>query len=147
MQKLAALTRVSHQSASQHVEFLCGAFVDMINKGQWILFLARLLMDARNLCITPLGVVPQRDHYPQAICDYYFYLVNPDTIEFCPEESMQFGRALLRILQQISRSDPRLGPVYLSKIDITDGFYRIAIRLDDIPKLAIKFPTRVEKSN
>jgi hypothetical protein len=55
---------------------------------------------------------------------------------------MQFGRALLRILQQIARSDPRLGSGYLSKIDIADGFYRIAIRPDDISKLAIMFPTQ-----
>jgi hypothetical protein len=54
---------------------------------------------------------------------------------------MQFGRALLRILQKIARSDPRLGPVYLSKIDISDGFYRIAIRSEDVPKLAVMFPT------
>jgi hypothetical protein len=54
---------------------------------------------------------------------------------------MQFGRALLRILQKIARSDPRLGPVYLSKIDISDGFYRIAIRSEDVPKLAVIFPT------
>jgi hypothetical protein len=31
--------------------------------------------------------------------------------------------------------------VYLSKIDIADGFYRIAIRSNDVPKLAIMFPT------
>jgi hypothetical protein len=55
---------------------------------------------------------------------------------------MKFCRALLRILQQIARSDPRLGPVYLSKIDISDGFYRIAIFTDDILKLAIMFPIR-----
>jgi hypothetical protein len=55
---------------------------------------------------------------------------------------MQFGRALFRILQQIACSGPRLGPVYLSKIDIVDRFYRIAIHSDDIAKLAIVFPNR-----
>jgi hypothetical protein len=54
---------------------------------------------------------------------------------------MQFGRALLRILQKLDRSDPRLGPVYLSKIDISDVFYRIAILSQDVLKLAIMFPT------
>jgi hypothetical protein len=48
---------------------------------------------------------------------------------------MQFGRALLRILQNIARSDPRLCPLFLSKIDISDGFYRIAIHSEDVPKL------------
>jgi hypothetical protein len=90
-QKLAALNRGSHQSSSQHAEFLCRDFMDMINKGQWIFLPARLLMDARNLRLGPLGVVPQRDHHPQTICDYSFYLVNEYTIELCPEESMQSG--------------------------------------------------------
>jgi hypothetical protein len=54
---------------------------------------------------------------------------------------MEFGRALLRILQKIARFDPRLGPVYVSKIDISYGFYRIAIRSEDIPKLAVMLPT------
>jgi hypothetical protein len=58
-QKLAALHRGTHQSANQHVEFLCKEFVDMIRKVQWILLPARLLMNARNLRLIPLGVVPQ----------------------------------------------------------------------------------------
>jgi hypothetical protein len=58
-QKLAALHRGTHQSANQHVEFLCKEFVDMIHKGQWILLPARLLLNTRNLRLSPLGVVPQ----------------------------------------------------------------------------------------
>jgi hypothetical protein len=54
---------------------------------------------------------------------------------------MQFGWALLHIIQKIIRSDPSLGPVYLSKIDIANGFYRMSIRSEDVPKLAIIFPT------
>jgi hypothetical protein len=54
---------------------------------------------------------------------------------------MQFGRALIRILQNIARSNPRLGPVFFSMIDISDGFYPISIRSEDVPKLAIVFPT------
>jgi hypothetical protein len=135
------LERGSHQSAKQHVDFLCGEFINMIKKGQWILLHATLVFHNRNLRISPLRVVPQRKRRPQTICDYSFFLVNDDTIELCPAESMQFGRALLHILQKIDRSEPRLGPVYLSKIDILDGFYRIAIRSEDIPKLAVMFPT------
>jgi hypothetical protein len=40
----------------------------------------------------------------------------------------------------MARSDPHLGPVYLSKIDIADGFYHIAIHPDDIPKMSMMFP-------
>jgi hypothetical protein len=63
-------------------------------------------------------------------------------IPLSPSESMQFGRALQRILHAIARSDPRLGPIYLSKIDIAYGFYRIGIRSEDVPKLGVLFPAR-----
>jgi hypothetical protein len=54
---------------------------------------------------------------------------------------MQFGHALDRILREILLADPKNGPVYLIKIDISDGFYRIALNIDDIPKLGVVFPT------
>jgi hypothetical protein len=57
---------------------------------------------------------------------------------------MQFGSALWRILQQVSYADPRLGPVHLSKIDIADGFYRISINAEDVPKLGVMFPSEGE---
>jgi hypothetical protein len=138
--KVEALKRGSHQSANLHQDFLCEEFVDMIHKGQWVLLPAHLVMDKTNLRIIPLGVVPQRDRRPQTICDYSFFSVNLDTVPLAPQESMQFGRALHRVLQQVSDADPRLGPVHLSKIDIADGFYRIGINTNDIPKLGIMLP-------
>jgi hypothetical protein len=98
--KLASFNIESHQSSKQHVEFLCGEFVDMIEKGQWILLPAKLVLNNRNLRLSPLGVVPQRERQPRTICDYSFFLVNEYTVELCPAESMQFGRALLRIFQK-----------------------------------------------
>ncbi len=38
-------------------------------------------------------------------------------------------------------ADPALGPVYLMKVDISDGFYRINLNVDDILKLGVVFPT------
>ena len=54
---------------------------------------------------------------------------------------MQFGRALQRVLANVVQADPRYGPVFLSKIDIADGFYRVWLRLSDIPKLGVVLPT------
>jgi hypothetical protein len=54
---------------------------------------------------------------------------------------MQFGRALWRILSTVHQADPRLGPVFLSKIDIADGFYRIGVNANDVPKLGVVVPT------
>jgi hypothetical protein len=141
-QKQEVIRRGPHQSAHQHVDFLRQEYVDMIRKGRWVLLPARLTLGEKNLKLSPLGVVPQRDRLPRTISDYSFFGVNDDTIPLSPGEAMQFGRALQRILRTIARADPRLGPVYLSKIDIADGFYRIGIRVQDIPKLGVLFPAR-----
>jgi hypothetical protein len=54
---------------------------------------------------------------------------------------MQFGRVLWRIISTVHQDDPRLGPVFLSKIDIADGFYRIGVNTNDVPKLGAVVPT------
>jgi hypothetical protein len=55
---------------------------------------------------------------------------------------MQFGRSLWRILQHVKHANPYMGPVYMSKIDIADGFYRMWVRSADVPKLRVIFPSR-----
>ena len=52
---------------------------------------------------------------------------------------MQYGRALDRLLHEIVFADPVLGPVYLLKADVSDGFYRIGLRPKDAPKLGLIF--------
>ena len=79
----------------------------------------------RNLRVSPLGVVPQRDRRPRLIVDYSFSGVNEETVPLAPREAMQFGRALQRVLTTIVKADPRFGHVYLSQIDIANGFYRV----------------------
>lgn len=53
---------------------------------------------------------------------------------------MQFSHALQRVLQRILMAGPQWGPVYLSKINLADGFYRIQIDPHDVPKLGILLP-------
>jgi hypothetical protein len=81
------------------------------------------------------------DCRPRVIIDYTFHGVNEDTIRLAPREAMQFGRALQRILQTILNANPRYGPVFLIKVDIADGFYRVWVNSSDIPKLGVIFPT------
>jgi hypothetical protein len=140
--KLEALLREPHQSALQNVPFLRREYVDMIHKGQWVLLPASLVLDEPNLRISPLGVVPQRDRRPRTISDYTYFRVNEDTVAGTPAECMQFGHALWRILKHLKHSNPNRGPVYMSKIDIADGFYRIWERAADVPKLGVLFPSQ-----
>lgn len=113
----------------------------MISKGHWILLPFSLVSNLPNLCLSPHGVVPQRDHLPCTIVDYSFLGVNDDTVWLPPMESMQFGRALHRVLSKILHANPGHGPVFLAKIDIADGFYCIGINPLDIPLLGVLFPS------
>jgi hypothetical protein len=99
-----------------------------------------------NLCISPMGVVPQRARRPQIIVDYsLFQGLKDETIKMAPREAMQFGKALERILERILQAivdaNPKHGPVHLIKVDIADGFYRIWLNVHDIPKLAVAITT------
>ncbi|KAL3822916.1 hypothetical protein ACHAXA_010699 [Cyclostephanos tholiformis] len=113
----------------------------MINKGQWIVLLYSAVRHLPGLRISPPGVIPQRDRRPHWIVDYSWWDVNDDTLPLAATEAMQFGHALDRILREILLANPAFGPVHLLKLDISDGFYCIALNIDDIPKLGMAFPT------
>jgi len=53
---------------------------------------------------------------------------------------MQFGPALDRFLREILLTDPQMGPLYMLKLDISNGFYRINLAIEDIPRLGVDFP-------
>ena len=136
-----ALHRGPHRSCLDHLTFLQEEFVEMIQKDQWVILPYDVVKDLPGLRLSPPGCIPQRDRRPRWICDYSYYNVNQETVELFAAEAMQFGHALERILRQILLADPTLGPVKLIKVDIGDGFYRIALSIEDIPKLGVVFPT------
>ena len=126
----------------EHLEFLHKEFADMIAKSQWVVLPAEAVADLPGLRISPPGVVPQCYRRPRWICDYTWSRANQETLLLAPLEAMQFGHALDRILRELLLSDPALGPVHLLKLDISDGFYRVNLNIDNIPKLGVAFPTR-----
>ena len=138
----AALSRGAHRSCLEHLEFLHEEFVDMIQKSQWVILPAKAVQSLPGLRVSPPGVVPQRERRPRWICDYSWSQVNEETLPLAALEAMQFGHALDRILREIILADPSLGPVQLMKVDLSDGFYRINLNIDDIPKLGVVFPTK-----
>ena len=71
-----------------------------------------------------------------------FFGVNANTLRLAPPESMQFGRALWRLLDKIHHANANFRPVYLSKVDLSDGFFRLWLRPEDTLQLAVLFPTR-----
>lgn len=137
-----ALQRGPHQSAKNGISFLREEYADMMDKQQWTVLPAHLVLGLPGLRLSPLGLVSQRERRDRMISDYSFYGVNLETLKLAPAEAMQFGRTLKRLLTKIHHANDHFGPVHLSKIDLSDGFYRLWLRADDTAHLAVVFPTR-----
>ena len=137
-----AVERGPHRSCLEHIDFLEEEFHDMMSKGQWVVLPYSEAKSLPNLRLSPPGVVPQRGRRPRWICDYSWSNVNQETLPIAPMEAMQFGHAIDRILREILIANPELGPLQLIKLDISDGFYRVGLKVDDIPKLGVVFPSR-----
>ena len=131
----------AHSSAEDHKEFLRNELADMVEAGHWLVLPYSSVRHATDLRISPLGVVPQRDRRPRPIVDYTFSGVNEATVKLAPPESMQFGKALDRIIQKAAEANPRHGIVNLSKYDLADAFMRVGLAPSMILKLAVAVPT------
>jgi hypothetical protein len=112
----------------------------MTAKGHWVTLPYKVVAGYPGLRISPMGVVPQKERRPRTIVDYSYSDLNDDTWKKGPQHAMQFGKALWRVLQTIVYADPRAGPVYLFKLDVADGFYRVWVRPPDVLKLGVAFP-------
>ena len=135
-----AVRRGPHKSCQDQEPFLRSEFADFVDKSQWIVLPLAVAKKIPGLRLSPPGVVPQRGRRPRLIADLSFYKVNDDTLQLAPPESMQFGRALTRVIHSIVFANPAYGPVYLLKVDLSDGFYRVWLDLRAIPKLALVLP-------
>lgn len=138
----AALRRGPHKSSKNGIEFLRNEYADMIEKQQWIVLPAAMIKHMYGLRLSPLGLVPQRNRRDRMISDYSYFDVNADTFNIAPSEAMQFGRTLWRLLFRIHHANDHFGPVFMSKIDLSDGFYRLWLRPEDTMRLAVLFPSR-----
>ena len=134
------IERGCHHSAVEHSEFLREEMAEFIENGFWVVLPYSQVRHLPNLQLSPAAVKEERDRKPRLLCDHSWYPVNDTTLPHCPPEAMQFGGALGRIMHRIRHAHPRYGPVYLSKHDIKDGFYRMFLRATDCPRLAIVLP-------
>ena len=99
----AAMERDPHKSTSEHVEFLCKDFLNMIDKSQWILLPYDNVKELKGLRLSPPppGVMPQRNRRPWWIGNYMWSEVIQDTVPLAPMDAMQYRKALDRIVREI----------------------------------------------
>jgi len=132
----------SHHLAIQHLDFLEQEMLTMVQKGQWLVLPYKDIKNLPNLRLSPLGVVPQCNWCPHTIANYTFSQVNADIVPLTDHMPLKFGRTLLWILQTIVNSHPSLGPIYIIKIDLANGFYHIHLTPCQLSALGVAFPTR-----
>jgi hypothetical protein len=89
--------------------------------------------EARTLC---------RKHRVWAAPDRRLHILRCQSIHHSNgPNSLQFGNALLCILQYLHCADTRCGPIYIAKVDITDAFMRIQLYVLHIPMLGALLPS------
>lgn len=137
-----AIDANGYGSTHQYLGFLEHELVDMIKKGYFIVLPFKLIKHMKDLRLSQAGIVPQHDRRPRTIIDYRASKVNDGTVPLAPKESMQFGRALDRILHTVLTANPAHGPVYLMKHDVADGFYRLFLNAWASLSLAMVMPVQ-----
>ena len=138
-QKDAAMLRGNHPSTAAFSDFITAEMAEMRSKGIFVILPYDEVRSLTPLRISPLGCVPQRERRPRIINDYTYSGINPSTLKMAPQESMQWGRTLQRVLWYIYTADNRHGPVLLSKTDLSDGFYQLHLNPTSALKLAVPF--------
>ena len=138
-QLAAAIAYGSHNSCDKNPSFLRQEMRDFVEKGFWLVLPLEEALTLEGLRLSPAGLIPQRDRRDRIVIDYTWSGVNDATRRLAPD-SMQFGHALQRILQRMYDADPRHGPIYMMKVDIADGFYRVGLTPADVPALGVCLP-------
>ena len=139
--RIEAIQYRAHSLANAHKDFLHDKLTDMVEAGHWLVLPYSTVQNATDLRISPLGAVPQRDCRHRPIVDYTFSSVNKATVKLATPESMQFGKALDRIIQKAADANPLHGTVNLSKYNLADAFMRVGLSPSMIHCLAVAVPT------
>jgi hypothetical protein len=119
----------------------------MVNMGFWTVLPFEAVQHLPHLALAPAGVMRQRERRPRPIMDYTFNSINQDSTPLAPYEAMQFGPALSRLLQRVVYANPHYGPVFLAKLDLADGYYRIPLAPHAAQLLAVVLPPDQDTDN
>lgn len=137
----AAMRRGCHPLAHHHRAFIADEMVEMSQDGFWTVLPYELVKDLPGLRLSPAHIKEERDRRPRFLADHTFYGMNAHTLDFAPKDAMQFGGTLYRHCYHIRHADPQYGPVMQSKYDVKDGFYKLDVRPNHAPGLAVVLPT------
>ncbi len=136
----AALKKGCHRSATLAAAYVHSELADQPTFGHICLLPWSQARHLPNLRLSPVGSIPQAGRRDRLIYDYTWSGTNRAVHKRAPPEAMQFGGALHRLLHAIVDADPGHGPVHMAKVDLSDAYMRVWLRIVDLPKLAFVFP-------
>ena len=107
-----------------------------------------------TLKISPMAMIPHKSKKYRCILDLSFQLrhnnilypsVNTSTVKKAPPETMvQLGRSLPRLINVMAANYDPEQPFYFCKLDIKDGFWRMAVSNDDAWHFCYVLPALTE---
>ena len=112
----------TYDSANKEADFINVDLSEQVQAGQMAVFPLEAVNALHNLWLSPVEVIPHVRRRPRPIFDFTWSGLNNISKRLAPMEAMQFGGALQHILKQVLTADPRIGPVYLSMVDLEDSY-------------------------
>ena len=106
----------THTSARKEAEFIHTESAEKVQAGHVAVFPLEAVTSLQNLWLLPVLVIPQVGRRTRLVFDFTWSGLNKTSERLDPMEAMRFGGAIQHILKQVLTADPRLGPVYLSKV-------------------------------
>ena len=64
------------------------------------------------------------------------------TARDAPNEVMRFGGTFYRIIRRVLMAKPRLGLVYLGKVDLANAYMQLWVRLEDTLSVELLIPRK-----
>ena len=110
----AAIRYGTYTSSSKEAGFIHVELAKQVQAGHIAVSPFEAVTSLQNLCLSPVAVIPKVGRTPRLIFDLTWSRLNNISERLSLMEAMRFRGALLRILNKVVASDPRLGPVYLS---------------------------------
>jgi hypothetical protein len=141
VQDLAAtLAYGCHRSTIHATDFVRTELAEQVASGHICLLPWSQARHLPGVRLSPVGSIPQPGRRNRLIYNYTWSGNNQAVQKQAPPEAMQFDGAFHRLLHVIVDVNPRQGLVHMAKIDLSDAYMRIWLRLQDLPKLAFVIP-------
>ena len=131
-----------HTSSRKEAEFIYMELAEQVQAGHVAVFPFEAVTSLKHLWLLPVAVIPQVRRRPRLIYDFKWSRLNETSKRLAPMEAMCFGGALQRILNKVLTADPRLGPVYLSKVDFLDAYMRLWVRMEYVRSFTFLIPNK-----